>query len=402
MRNYLILLLALFLATACATPTEEGCTGANCNTDTGADAVTDTVNEVDEEIAQENECGGTETLDHLLGESCGNCGQYVCDGLNALRCDEGAGNACGGCAALTETVNQPCGECGTVQCDGVDATFCDDPGLNSCNGCAVLTGVAGEACGECSMGTWTCDGTEAVTCVGDEQNVCGGCADFGIRAPGDPCGECGGGTLACDGTEALLCEGANPTNECGGCTVLNGTVGASCGTCYSGSLACNSAGTGLVCEGEVACEPCQADDNNDTFDSAIDLGDFDDKDNDLIFHSSDLYSSSDVDFLVATVQDTATGALIIRAQLDSTEDLEFCAYWERSNGQSSNLECTVGNLQEFGGLEGCCSDLTGAVLKSIEMEDGVAGGDDGGTVYYYVAPKAALSACVEYELGFAF
>ncbi|MBW2702036.1 MAG: hypothetical protein JRF33_14565 [Deltaproteobacteria bacterium] len=47
-------------------------------------------------------------------------------------------NACGGCSQLDSQPGTPCGDCGSLVCDGQDALRCDDPGLNECGTCGPV------------------------------------------------------------------------------------------------------------------------------------------------------------------------------------------------------------------------------------------------------------------------
>src|SRR5450432_3372623 len=61
-----------------------------------------------------NLCGGTQSLTTTPGNICGECGTYVCDGVDTVHCQESRMNACGACGPLP-----------TEQCNGHDDN-CDD------------------------------------------------------------------------------------------------------------------------------------------------------------------------------------------------------------------------------------------------------------------------------------
>lgn len=148
-----------------------------------------------------NTCGGCGSLPNEPGDSCGTCGIYVCDGTDAVTCDDPGLNACNGCAVLTATPDDPCGDCGVYACDGTEAVICDDPGLNGCGGCTVLSPDLNDPCGDC--GVYACDGLDAVQCFDPGFNACGGCDPL-ANQPGDPCATCG--TYECSGQNAVVCN----------------------------------------------------------------------------------------------------------------------------------------------------------------------------------------------------
>ncbi len=147
-RALILAVSAALILVACAeanAPVTEGdaCTaGVLCYQDAPSDVGLDTGGGHDSGICTTNPCGGCVQLMGRPGDSCGECGQYACDGLDSLLCDEGTGNACSGCVALPQQPGDVCESCGEVVCDGIDAVRCDNSGVvNSCGGCDVLEGV---------------------------------------------------------------------------------------------------------------------------------------------------------------------------------------------------------------------------------------------------------------------
>ena len=227
-----------------------------------------------------NACGGIGPLEHIPGDECGDCGQYVCDGSETLKCDDPGTNACGGCIPLTHQPGEVCGNCGTYVCSGNDAVKCDDSAsasdscsnngnnngsnngnnngsnngsnngtdTNACGGTATLPHQPGESCGDCMF--YECDGSDNVVCT-DTSNACGGCDPL-PHQPGDSCGTCG--SYACAGLNSVVCANDN-INACGGCSQLPGTPGDHCGDC--GTYECDGSDA-LRCDdpGSNACGGC--------------------------------------------------------------------------------------------------------------------------------------------------
>ncbi len=404
----LILGVALFLA-ACAEANapstgDDACTdGVLCYQDVPTDLGVD-VGARDTGVCITNECGGCVQLLGRPGDSCGECGQLVCDGIDDLRCEVGVGNTCGGCASLSQQPGDVCGTCGTTVCDGTEAVRCDDSGqANSCGGCAVLDGVSGQACGDCEAGLWTCRGTDAVICEGDTKNACSGCQVLPAN-PGDSCGTCGGGIYQCNGQEALSCLGAEQGNACGGCAVLVGVIGDLCGDCMTGELTCNADGSALECVQTVTCDPC-AYDANDTIATATVLPDRDDSDNAAITQLGHLSSAADVDVYAVHVEDGAGGTLDITADLKGLSvDFDLCVFLKRDDGDATDVECSEGVASIRDGLQGCCSLNSGTANDSVFVEDNTGGWlfDDSSTVYYVIMSASTDGSCYGYTLEYAF
>ncbi len=83
-------------------------------------------NLVDEGVL--NGCGGCALLSAAPGSTCTRqvCpGVYVCIGEDAVRCEAPTQNACGGCNGLNPLPGATCQTCGEAVCDGPEATRCD-------------------------------------------------------------------------------------------------------------------------------------------------------------------------------------------------------------------------------------------------------------------------------------
>ena len=237
----------------------------------------------------QNSCGGCTALPGIEGDSCSADGFFLCATEDELVCVGPGQNACGGFAALGEALGGPCGECGAGRfvCDGVDAVRCEEAAepRNACGGCGTLPNRVGDACGDCD-GTWACDPSnndglvcsqtrnvcgscgspgagglgEACTggrlvcgvdgqlsCESNDRNLCGGTAALSDD-PGTGCGSCGGVNI-CAGPDRVVCIGSSPVNGCGGCGFLPGFPGTFCGVDHTWE--CNGDGT-MACEQTTA------------------------------------------------------------------------------------------------------------------------------------------------------
>ncbi|TVR00067.1 MAG: hypothetical protein EA398_11690 [Deltaproteobacteria bacterium] len=115
-------------------------------------------------------CGGVCVNTQTDSAHCGGCGNDCGD---FLGCFEGecelcsVPNACNGCGILDGLPGATCGECGEWVCDGREAVVCDDAGFNACGACGILDGTPGTSCGPCDDGELVCSGDgSALTCAG--------------------------------------------------------------------------------------------------------------------------------------------------------------------------------------------------------------------------------------------
>jgi hypothetical protein len=138
-------------------------------------------------------------------------GSRACTFAPGLDCDESdpavTHNSCGGCTVLPHAIGEDCGDCGAYACDGPDAVTCaSKPGPLEDPDCRCLAGliVARDTDGD-GQGTRLCEQNPGIDCNDGNGSVitneCGGCADL-PGAVGDACNECGvyacnGGALAC-------------------------------------------------------------------------------------------------------------------------------------------------------------------------------------------------------------
>ena len=136
-----------------------------------------------------NSCGGTEDLPGEQGETCEECGEWVCDGENSINCEGGA-----------DTQNDffNCGACGNVCKDG---EYCEG---GSCEVDQVVQVVGGNS--------FTCTLRESgeVSCWGSGNGVLAGNID-------DATAIAAGGSHACALRESgeVLCWGNNTNDQLG-------------------------------------------------------------------------------------------------------------------------------------------------------------------------------------------
>jgi hypothetical protein len=200
-----------------------------------------------------NACGGCVVLTATLGASCGQCGQYACNGQNAVTCQDPGKNACGGCGTLAGTPGGPCG-CNssyTFVCSADKTSVtCTDPGANACGGCGTLSATPGSPCGMCGTETCSADKT-SVSCSDPGLNACGGCGAL-PAAPGAACGTCGAEVCGANKT-SVTCSDPG-ANACGGCGTLSAAPGAACGTC--GTQVCSANKTSVSCNDPGTTNSC--------------------------------------------------------------------------------------------------------------------------------------------------
>ena len=194
-------------------------------------------------------------------------GSRACSLAPGLDCDDAdpavTHNACGGCAVLPNAIGDDCGNCGTYACDGTDALACvSKPGPLEDPDCRCLAGliVARDTDGD-GQGTRLCEANPGIDCNDGNSSVvtneCGGCADL-PGAVGEACNECGvyacnGGALACvpsTGAAGQKCLGDNKTRQTcvgtgfwgGDASCANVCYQGACATCIPGSYLCGAAG----------------------------------------------------------------------------------------------------------------------------------------------------------------
>ncbi|HVZ34644.1 MAG TPA: hypothetical protein VG963_19580 [Polyangiaceae bacterium] len=160
-------------------------------------------------------------------------------------------NGCGGCSVLPNAIGEDCGDCGTYACDGPDAVICvskpgpvEDPDCRCQNGLIVAKDVDGDG-----AGTKLCEQNPGTDCNDGDPNfitdACGGCNESPPGALGAACNQCG--VYTCSGT-AIVC-GPNPSAG-GKCTDARNRQ-----TCNSNGFWGNDALCPNVCY-QGNCEVC--------------------------------------------------------------------------------------------------------------------------------------------------
>jgi hypothetical protein len=182
-------------------------------------------------------------------------GTRACSAAPGLDCDDGNAsvthNSCGGCTALPHAVGEDCGDCGAYTCDGPEAVICaskpgpvEDPDCRCVAGLIVARDTDGDGAGtklcEQNPGTDCNDGNGAFV-----TDACGGCNQSPPGALGTACNQCG--VYTCSGT-AIVC-GPNPSAG-GHCTDNKNRQ-----TCNSNGFWGNDADCPNVCY-QGNCEVC--------------------------------------------------------------------------------------------------------------------------------------------------
>jgi hypothetical protein len=144
-------------------------------------------------------------------------GTRACSAAPGLDCDDdNAGvthNSCGGCTTLANAIGEDCGDCGVYACDGTDAVLCaskpdpiQDPDCRCFAGLIVARDTDGDG-----AGTRLCEQNPGIDCSDGNGSFvtdgCGGCEESPPGALGSPCNQCG--VYTCNGT-AIVC-GPNPS-----------------------------------------------------------------------------------------------------------------------------------------------------------------------------------------------
>ena len=138
-------------------------------------------------------------------------GTRACLVAPGLDCDDGdpgvTHNSCGGCSALPNAIGDDCGNCGAYACDGPDGVLCaskPDPLVDP--DCRCVDGlITARDTDEDGAGTRLCEANPGSDCNDGDKgfitNECGGCSEL-PGAVGAPCNQCG--VYACNGA-ALAC-----------------------------------------------------------------------------------------------------------------------------------------------------------------------------------------------------
>ncbi|MEL6179393.1 MAG: hypothetical protein AAFS10_10590 [Myxococcota bacterium] len=241
---YIFALLLLGLSLGCASAEPEGSSSSN-GSPNGADASTSTTSSddtseqddtssVSDTRAEENDTSSTPDAQDPSPDvpmpACSddddcNDDEHCAQGACAPGpCPTERINACGGCEPLRGVLGDRCGVCGTWACEGdTGQVVCTGDALNGCDTCATLEAEPGSPCDACG-GVWQCseDGL-FVACSNDNttitRNLCGQCQPISLDL-GEPC-PCGGTVVCNDARELAICDDGD--NVAAGATVLPAT-----------------------------------------------------------------------------------------------------------------------------------------------------------------------------------
>ena len=255
---------------------------------------------------------------------------------------------------------------------------------------ALLAGlVAGCAGGGSNGGTATDTDTDASTSTSFGPST----SDEESSTSGDPSesAEENSTTL-----ESQSGEGSSGSGSSGstGCPV--GTLGC---PCDAGDPPCEE---GLECAEDVCAEPICPDkefEDNDAFNDATELGEYDDGDPAQMFSSS-LSGTQDIDWFTYTCNDTLLEDLVPTLAMDTAMPMHVCFYIDCLIGGNPLFECPAGTTPEqapIGFIPGCCVDDASSInLSDYNCPDS----DNDGVIVYIEAEMAASDTCIDYTMTY--
>ena len=359
----------------------------------------------------DDDCANTSCVDGFCALESGDAGSDAGEDAEADApgpCDGDPANACGHCFDLTAEPGDSCDDaCGVFECgDDDEDVVCIPANFNECGTCGVLEGAPGTECDTgAGPGTWICSATgTGVTCAEGAPNACGGAGEL-EGEPGDACGECDG-VWRCEGESAVVCEGG-AADACGGCLgpfdVEESDVCACAESPLEDEALWSCDGDFLICL-----------DANDGFESARNLGEKSDQDDERLVVRDSLQTMNDRDwFIINGVDNDGTfDGLNPDVQLrNAPAGYVICVQWRYLDDREWSVDCQNGRDEVINGgnLQGCCTQLGGdqsVVLESSAfLENRLDGGlfnDATGQLRIEVFSADGETTCDEYELRIKF
>ncbi len=198
-------------------------------------------------------------------------------------------------------------------------------------------------------------------------------------------------TLASQSGEGSSSSGSS---ESTGCPL--GTLGC---PCDEGDRPCDK---GLECADDICAEPlCDEKEfeNNDAFNDAWNLGEFDDGAPAQMFSSS-LSGTRDIDWFTYTCNDTLFEDLVPTLAMDLQMPMRVCFYIDCVIGGNPLFECPEGTTPEQAPIDfipGCCVDDA----SNIDLSDYNCPDSDNDSVRVYIeAEMASSDTCIGYTMTY--
>jgi hypothetical protein len=203
-----------------------------------------------------------------------------------------------------------------------------------------------------------------------------------------------------EGSTMIDSQSGDGTSSSGG---SSGSTG-----CPVGELGCPcsdvdpACAKGLECLEDVCAEPLCPDEeheDNDAFNDAFELGEFDDGDPEQALDST-LSGSADVDWFTYTCTDTLLEDLVPILTSESMMPMRACLFIDCVTGGNPLFECPEGTTPEeapIGFVPGCCVDDA----SNIDLSDYNCPDSDNDSVIVHIkAEMGAAEACIGYSMTY--